>query len=1299
VSHALHRVPEGGERPLALAAFRNRHQGDAIVVCGCGTSLKELTNPGQYITVGVNDVGRLFDPTYLVVVNPRTQFKNDRFRYVEQSNAQALFTQLDLGCVRPPVVRFKLGTYGGTEIDTDVLPHTQNSPYVAVCLAAYMGARQIGLIGVDLSDDHFFAQTGRHPLAGRVKEIDAQYGRLAAALQRRGISLVNLSGSSRLASLPKTTIAAFGELSPGLRTTPAGGGVGEGLRIVSYATTPLAGVPAILARCIAGATPHAARCVWAADGYGNGVRFHGDVQWNRTPRDAMALLEAADLVVVHNGKVAPSHARLLSAKPVITMAHNYGWNVDMGFVRGGQPGVVVGQYQATLPEFVGWTVVPNPIPLWEPAYQPGPKADQITIAFTPSGRHERYPPGHRLYWHGKGFTTTMRVLERLARRSAVRLETTAQHPVSHDQSLEMKRRAHIVIDECVTGSYHRNSLEGLAAGCVVVNGVGLLPGVVDALRRCAPDADRLPFVFASLDTLEEVLQRLVERGVGALEEAGRANRGWMERHWHFAGQWERFWTPAMAPLSPERHAAPVVLSHQSTIPRQQQEVTMPRAAPNAVTVIIPHRGCDRLRQLVTTLVTLRQRPGVGEVIVVEMGDTPTTEAVADRWADKHLFIKHAGAFERARALNAGEAVAECDFVLWHDNDLLIPPAFIPRSLKELCDRRLDYLIPYTSVRYLSELDSQAVMQGVRSPEDCRPENTFYSGRRTAACFGGIGLVRRDFLTRHGGYVEGFRGWGGEDNAWNRKVALLGRSAPTMCKDQHVHHLYHQASGGYHFGAASGSNPHYAENVALLRRVWSVREATRFVQQFPAVPPAAGTLTRSNGRARSRPGEGLPVWSYWEGPCPAWIRACRRTITAHAPRVRLLTPETFDRLRDRDRNIDLSGLCAPHRADYIRAFLLQRYGGLWIDADCLLMQPLQPLLDVLAVHDFIGHRERVGLISNAFIGARPGSRIASAFYDRVCHVLRARKPLYWNALGADPLTAVVAGDAQGWHELACEQVQPICWSHPEEFFAERVPADHERVFDARAICYMLSNGAINNYLAAHAHADLLRDRTFFSFLLRRSLGTDTGDQSSVYEAIFASHVELYRRQGCESLSGLGSCLAQTQELRERLPLLLEDLGVRTLLDAPCGDLNWMQHVHLGVDEYVGVDLLGEIIAENELRHASGQRRFVRADVIRGALPSADAILCRDLLGHLSFAEIFQALGNFKRTGATYLLATTFTGARPNHDTSAGEWRTINLTLPPFNLPEPLRLINEKCTEARGAFSDKSIGVWKLDDVPI
>ena len=166
-----------------LTSYRGVHSNQTILVCGCGPSLRELEDPARCITIGVNDVGRLFDPTYLVVLNPRQQFKADRFRYVEQSNAQALFTQLDLGRVKPPVVKFKLGQYGGTEPGAgDVLHYTQNSPYVAVCLAAYMGAKRIGLIGVDFTDDHFFAPTGRHALSGRLQEIDRQYGRLAASL-------------------------------------------------------------------------------------------------------------------------------------------------------------------------------------------------------------------------------------------------------------------------------------------------------------------------------------------------------------------------------------------------------------------------------------------------------------------------------------------------------------------------------------------------------------------------------------------------------------------------------------------------------------------------------------------------------------------------------------------------------------------------------------------------------------------------------------------------------------------------------------------------------------------------------------------------------------------------------------------------------------------------------------------------------------------------------------------------------------------------------------------------------------
>jgi hypothetical protein len=143
---------------------------------------------------------------------------------------------------------------------------------------------------------------------------------------------------------------------------------------------------------------------------------------------------------------------------------------------------------------------------------------------------------------------------------------------------------------------------------------------------------------------------------------------------------------------------------------------------------------------------------------------------------------------------------------------------------------------------------------------------------------------------------------------------------------------------------------------------------------------------------------------------------------------------------------------------------------------------------------------------------------------------------------------------------------------------------------------------------------------------------------------------------------------------------------------------MQHVRLGVEEYIGVDVLAELVAENQARHGGPQRRFVRADLVRGTLPSADAIFCRDLLVHLSFADIFDAVRNFQRSGATYLLTTTFTGDRPNRDIETGAWRTLNLTLPPFEFPQPMRVLNEKCLEGDGAFADKSIGVWRLADLP-
>jgi hypothetical protein len=193
-----------------LGAYLGRHQGETIVVCGCGESLNTLPLNEKIITIGVNDVGRLFDPTYLVVLNHPRQFKLDRYRYVRDSKASAVFSQLPLKFAHPNIVKIKLGQKGGTDFSRpDALPYTQNSPYVAIGLAVLMGAKRIGLIGVDFTPNHFFAKTGDHPLQERLAIIDQEFHRLHSALNSQAVELVNLSAKSRLESLPKMTIRQF----------------------------------------------------------------------------------------------------------------------------------------------------------------------------------------------------------------------------------------------------------------------------------------------------------------------------------------------------------------------------------------------------------------------------------------------------------------------------------------------------------------------------------------------------------------------------------------------------------------------------------------------------------------------------------------------------------------------------------------------------------------------------------------------------------------------------------------------------------------------------------------------------------------------------------------------------------------------------------------------------------------------------------------------------------------------------------------------------------------------------------
>lgn len=197
------------------------------------------------------------------------------------------------------------------------------------------------------------------------------------------------------------------------------------------------------------------------------------------------------------------------------------------------------------------------------------------------------------------------------------------------------------------------------------------------------------------------------------------------------------------------------------------------------------------------------------------------------------------------------------------------------------------------------------------------------------------------------------------------------------------------------------------------------------------------------------------------------------------------------------------------------------------------------------------------------------------------------------------------------------------------------------------------------------------------------------------AAFTRH---YRSNGWlepETKSGRGSSLERTAAIRRALPPLFAELGIRTVLDAGCGDFNWFRAVEVELESYLGIEIVEELVALNRARYGSEQRRFASLDVIRDPLPRADLVLCRDCLVHLKNRQVRAALDNFRRSGSRYLLATTFTRDHPNDDAPLGGWRPLNLAREPFGLGPPLRALSERATVEDPRYADKSLGLWALE----
>ncbi len=154
---------------------------------------------------------------------------------------------------------------------------------------------------------------------------------------------------------------------------------------------------------------------------------------------------------------------------------------------------------------------------------------------------------------------------------------------------------------------------------------------------------------------------------------------------------------------------------------------------------------------------------------------------------------------------------------------------------------------------------------------------------------------------------------------------------------------------------------------------------------------------------------------------------------------------------------------------------------------------------------------------------------------------------------------------------------------------------------------------------------------------------------------------------ESLSGVGSTLEHTENIRRYLPELIDAFSITSVFDAPCGDFNWMKLVLTKIKtKYIGGDIVKPLIDINNLHYRNPSTTFIHFDIIKDKFPRADLWICRDCLFHLSFDDTFRALERFVESDIPYVLTSTYKNIVEfkNVDIESGSWRLVDLFSAPY-----------------------------------
>lgn len=228
-----------------------------------------------------------------------------------------------------------------------------------------------------------------------------------------------------------------------------------------------------------------------------------------------------------------------------------------------------------------------------------------------------------------------------------------------------------------------------------------------------------------------------------------------------------------------------------------------------------------------------------------------------------------------------------------------------------------------------------------------------------------------------------------------------------------------------------------------------------------------------------------VFSFWTGPMPNLIKLCFDSMKKNIPDIEIYDLDRWKSEYDGRLGPWEKIVCRkPNvQSDILRYWLLDTYGGIWLDADNIAFQDIRGAWDTGVGYIGYWEKPRVQMPYTAFMGAPLGSPIV----DKQCELVRELVlncwRIHWKAGPVLTRDAILACADTPIRMYPRDVIHPVVWSwwlrHPN---ARIIPGYN---FNPNAYGMMLMGKVIRSFNGA-SEDQLMNEKSVVGHALRKAL---------------------------------------------------------------------------------------------------------------------------------------------------------------------------------------------------------------------